>query len=224
MTGPVPDGAALGYTAPTMLVDPRQMSHHDVYRVLISVVVPRPIAFVSTIGGDGRTNVAPFSFFNAISSSPPLVGIAINDRAEDPKDTLRNIRATGEFVANLVSEPMLDAVVRTAGEWPADVSEFDVARLTAVPSERVKPPSVAESPVQLECTLHREITLGSSFLLVGEVVLMKVRDEVFTDGRVDAMKLQPVGRLGGELYSLTREVVKVARPKVERSGTGGAGA
>jgi len=207
-----------------MILDPRVVSTPDIYRALISVVVPRPIAFVSTLGSDGRTNVSPFSFFNAIASAPPLVGIAILDRAGDPKDTLRNIRETREFVANLVSEPMLDAMVRTSGDWPAGVSEFEVAGLTEAPSERVKPPSVAESPVHLECTLHQEIALGTSFLLVGEVVMLRVRDDVVTDGRVDPMKLQAVGRLGGELYSLMREVVKVSRPRVERSSANGAGA
>ena len=206
-----------------MILDPAQVSTTDIYRALISVVVPRPIAFVSTLGADGRTNVAPFSFFNAIASAPPLVGIAILDRQDDPKDTLRNIRATGEFVANLVSEPMLNAMVRTAGDWPADVSEFEIAGLTAAPSQKVKAPSVAESPVHLECTLYKEIELGSSSLLVGEVVLLRVKDDVMTEGRVDPMKLQAVGRLGGELYSLMREVVKVSRPRVERSSANGAG-
>lgn len=204
-----------------MILDPRAVPHPDVYRALISVVVPRPIAFVSTRGADGRTNVAPFSFFNAISSAPPLVGIAINDRPDDPKDTLRNIRATGEFVANLVSEPMLERMVKTAGDWPAGVSEFEVAGLTAAPSLRVGAPSVAESPAQLECTVHREITLGGSFFVVGEVVMLRVDDAMITDGRVDPMKLRAVGRLGGELYSLTREVVRAPRPRVQRSGAEG---
>lgn len=206
-----------------MIFDPRRQTASEVYHALISVVVPRPIAFVSTVSAEGRTNVAPFSFFNAISSRPPLVGIAISDRPDDPKDTLRNVRATGEFVANLVSEPMLDAVVRASGEWPAGMSEFEVTGLTPLASERVRPPSVAESPVALECALHREVPLGGSFLVVGEVLLMRVDDAVFTDGRVDPLKLRAVGRLGSDLYAPTREVVKRPRPKVARSGTAGAG-
>lgn len=206
----------------TVIVDPGAASPEDVHHLLISVVVPRPIAFVSTLGEGGRTNVAPFSYFNAIASRPPLVAIAISDRPGDPKDTLRNIRTSGDFVANLVSEPMLEAMVRTSGDWPAATSEFEVAGFTPAPSEKVKAPSVAESPVQIECKLHREIPLGNSHLVVGEVVWIRVRDEMITDGRVDPMKLRAVGRLGGALYSLTREVVKVARPRVERSGAGGA--
>jgi len=200
-----------------MILDPRTLPANLVYRFLISAVVPRPIAFVSSQGLSGNTNLAPFSYFNAIASEPPLVAIAIGDRADDPKDTLRNIRETQEFVVNVVSEPLLDAMVRTAGEWPRGVSEFGPAGLTPAPSERVRPPYVAESPLQLECRLHREIALGNSILVVGEVVLARVRDDVMTDGRVDPAKLAPVGRLGGELYAPLGPVLKRARPKVSRT-------
>ncbi len=200
-----------------MILDPRSLSTPDVYRFLISAVVPRPIAFVSTIGADGGTNLAPFSYFNAVSSEPPLVTIAINDREHDPKDTLRNIRETREFVVNVVSESLLDAMVQTAGDWPRATSEFSAAGLTPAPSERVRPPYVAESPLQLECRLYREIALGNSFLVVGEVVLARVRDEVLSDGRVDPVKLAPVGRLGGELYASLGSVLKRRRPRVSRT-------
>jgi len=200
-----------------MILDPQSVPTPDLYRFLISAVVPRPIAFVSTMSADGHTNLAPFSYFNAVSSRPPLVSISINDRADDPKDTLRNIRETREFVVNVVTESILDAMVRTAGEWPQEVSEFGPSGLTPVPSERVRPPYVAESPLQLECVLHREIALGNSFLVVGEVVLARVRDEMLTDGRVDPAKLAPVGRLGGELYAPLGPVLKRARPRVSRA-------
>jgi len=200
-----------------MLLDPAAVPGPEMYRFLISAVVPRPIAFVSTRAPGGGTNLAPFSYFNALSSVPPLVGIAIVDRPGDEKDTLRNIRETGEFVVNLVAEPMLPAMARTAGEWPRGTSEFEVAGLTPSPSERVAAPGVAESPVQLECRVHREIALGNSILVVGEVLLARVADEVLTEGRVDPLKLRPVGRLGGEYYSLLREVVKEPRPRVSRA-------
>jgi len=200
-----------------MILDPRTTPTTDVYRFIVSAVVPRPIALVSSIGADGGTNVAPFSYFNAIASAPPLVGIAISDRAGDPKDTLRNIRDTHEFVVNVVSEAILDAMVRTAGEWPRGTSEFGLAGFTPAPSERVRPPYVAESPLQLECLLHREIPLGNSILVVGEVVLARVRDEMLTDGRVDPAKLAPVGRLGGEFYAPLGPVLRRSRPKVSRA-------
>ena len=200
-----------------MNFDPQQLKPSEMYRFLIEAIVPRPIAFVSTLGSDGLVNLAPFSYFNAVSSDPPLVGIAINERAGDPKDTLRNIRETGEFVVNVVSEPLLEAMVRTAGDWPRGTSEFGVAGLTTAPSERVRPPYVRESPVQLECRLHREIALGSSSFVVGEVVFARAGDEVMTEGRVDAAKLAPIGRLGGEFYSRTHDIVRVPRPKVSRT-------
>jgi flavin reductase (DIM6/NTAB) family NADH-FMN oxidoreductase RutF len=199
-----------------VILDPKALPTREVYRFLISAVVPRPIAFVSTVSAAGHTNLAPFSYFNAISSEPPLVTIAISDRADDPKDTLRNIRETREFVVNVVSEPLLDAMVRTAGEWPRATSEFGTSGLTPVPSERVRAPYVAESPLQLECVLHREIPLGNSILVVGEVILGRVRDEVMVEGRVDPAKLAPVGRLGGELYAPLGPILKRARPKVSR--------
>ena len=199
-----------------MLFDPKVLPTRDVYRFLISAVVPRPIAFVSTVNLAGRTNLAPFSYFNAIASEPPLVTIAISDRTGDPKDTLRNIRETQEFVVNVVTEPLLDAMVRTAGEWPSATSEFEKSGLTPAPSERVRPPYVAESPLQLECVLHREIPLGNSILVVGEVILGRVSDEVMVEDRIDPAKLAPVGRLGGELYAPLGPVLKRARPKVSR--------
>jgi flavin reductase (DIM6/NTAB) family NADH-FMN oxidoreductase RutF len=188
------------------------------YRLLISVVVPRPIAFVSTVGEHGGYNVAPFSFFNALSSRPPLVGISINLRGGGPKDTLRHIRATGEFVVNAVNETLVHRMVDASGDWATDVSEFDLTRLTPVPSDLVKAPRVGESPVSLECRLHREVNLGDATFVVGEVLRAHVSDEVLTDGRVDVAKLKPVGRLGGDGYALVREVLNLPRPKVDAEG------
>lgn len=201
-----------------MILDPKTAPAADVYRFMISVVVPRPIAFVSTVGANGRFNVAPFSYFNAVSSEPPLVGIAISRREGEPKDTLRNIRAIGDFVVNVVDEPLTERMVHTSGEWPADVDEFGITGLTPKPSDLIKAPRVAESPVSLECRLFREIELGNSVFVVGEVVRAHVRDDVLTDGRVDPLKLRPVGRLGGDMYSPLREVVRIARPRVPHPG------
>ena len=199
-----------------MLIDPSTISPALMYRYMIGMVVPRPIAFISTVSLDGAKNLAPFSYFNAISSTPPLVGVTFSDRAGDPKDTLRNIRDTGEFVVNLVTETLLEPMVRTSGEWPRDTDEFRIAGLTPEPARRVRAPRVAESPVQLECKLYREIPLGNAFFIVGEVLMAEVRDDVMTDGRVDPLKLMPVGRLGGESYSLTRAVVESPRPRISR--------
>ncbi|HTO89497.1 MAG TPA: flavin reductase family protein [Candidatus Sulfotelmatobacter sp.] len=199
-----------------MIIDPQSLSPNAMYHWMIAVIVPRPIAFVSTLSRAGQRNVAPFSYFVPISSAPPLIGIAIQDRANDPKDTLRNIRETGEFVVNLVNEPLLSPMVRTSGEWPADVDEFDVSGIESAPSTIVKPPRVALSPASMECRTYREVELGSSAFVVGEILRLHVDDAMLVEGRVDPERLRAVGRLGGDAYSIVRGVVREARPKVQR--------
>lgn len=201
-----------------MIIDPGTVSPGDFYRFMISVVVPRPIAFVSTVSGDGRFNVAPFSYFNAITNKPPLLGISINQRRGVPKDTLRNIEATGEFVVNAVDEALGARMVHTSGEWPEDVDEFALAGLTPVPSDLIKPPRVGESPISMECRLHRAIELGNTTFVVGEIVRAHVNEAVLTEGKVDIAKLRPLARLGGDGYSVVREVIQMARPRVEQKG------
>jgi flavin reductase (DIM6/NTAB) family NADH-FMN oxidoreductase RutF len=181
---------------------------------MISVVVPRPIAFISTVGGDGRHNVAPFSYYTALTNQPPLLGVSINARRGTTKDTLRNIQESGDFVINVVDEALLDRAVQASGEWPAEVDEFVLTGLTPVASERVRSPRVAESPVSLECRLDRVIELGNTHFVIGEILWAHVRDEVVTEGRVDPLKLRPVGRLGGEGYAPLREVLQRSRPRV----------
>ncbi len=199
-----------------MILDPESLTPAAVHRFMIGVVVPRPIAFVSTVGTMGRFNVAPFSYFNVISSRPPLLGISINQRGGEPKDTLRNITDAGDFVINLVDEALSARAVEASGDWSADVDEFALTRLTPVPSDRVKSPRVGESPVSLECTLHRVIELGSTHFVVGEMVRAHVKEEVLTDGDVDPLKLRPVGRLGGDGYAVVRDVLHLSRPRVTR--------
>lgn len=198
-----------------MILDPKTIPPGDFHRFMIGVVVPRPIAFVSTISAGGQLNVAPFSFFNALTNRPPLLGISITRRGAAPKDTLRNIEQTGEFVVNTVDEALAARMVQTSGDWPEDVDEFHLTGLTPVPSDRVRPPRVGESPVSMECRRHQVIELGSTHFVVGEIVCAHVKDEVLTDGRVDIGKLRPLGRLGGDEYSVVREVIRMARPKVE---------
>ncbi len=200
-----------------MILDPRSISTGALYHFMIAMVVPRPIAFVSTVNPQGRRNLAPFSFFNCISSDPPLLGISILNRPDDPKDTLRNVRDVREFVVNLVNEPLLDAMVRTSGDWPETADEFEIAGLVAEPSDVVKPPRVKVAPVAMECRLHQEMILGSAFFVVGEILRVHVADEVLTNGRVDVTKLRPVGRLGGEGYCVVGEALNRARPKVART-------
>ncbi len=199
-----------------MRIDPASLAPGALYRLMISLIVPRPIAFVSTVGGDGVLNVAPFSYFAPLSSKPPLLALSINERAGAPKDTLRNLRANGDFVVNLVHEPMLDAMVEASGEWPPETSEFALTGLTPVASELVRAPGVAESRVRFECRLYRELPLETTTLVIGEIVCGHAADEVLTDDLGDPLKLRAVGRLGGDAYTIVRDVVHRARPRVPR--------
>ena len=201
-----------------MILDPESLSAGDLYRWMISVIVPRPIAFISTVSEGGRFNVAPFSYFVPLTNRPPLLGISINQRAGGPKDTLRNLRATGDFVVNIVDETLIERMVKTSGEWPEDVSEFELTGLTPVPSDRVKAPRVGESPVSMECRVYREVPLGDTTFVVGELLRAHMADDRLTDGRVDIAKLKPIGRLGGDAYSRVRDDYHLQRPKVERPG------
>ena len=197
-----------------MIIDPQAVSAGSIYHFMNAVVVPRPIAFVSTVGENGQFNVAPFSYFNAVANQPPLLSISILRRADRPKDTLRNLRSSGDFVVNVVDEELHARSVTASGDWPQDVDEFGLTGLTPVPSDLVRAPRVGESPVQLECRLHREIELGNVSLVIGEVVRAHVRDDVLTAGRVDPEKLRPVGRLSGDGYAYMGRIVHLARPDV----------
>lgn len=187
------------------------------YRVLTGVVVPRPIAFVSTRSPDGVNNLAPYSFFNAVASNPPTIVFSSSRRAgSKSKDTLDNVEATGEFVVNIVSDDIAEAMNRTAAEFPADISEFDVAGLTPTPSDVVQAPRVAESPVNMECRLQQVVNLGEGDhqhgLVIGEVVLLHIRDDIIDGHRINHQLLKPTGRLAGSMYCHTGDVFEMVRP------------
>lgn len=196
--------------------DPAQMERIRVYKIVAGSVLPRPIGLISTAGRDGRRNLAPFSFFNALSSDPPYVAISISTHIPDgrPKDTLRNILETGEFVANLVSEDIVKAQDVCAHEYPPGTDEFEVSGLTPAPSLRVGAPAVLESRVNFECRLFQATPLPKSSytLVVGEVVHMRVAEEVMEEGgRVNLKKLAPVGRMVGNAYCRTHDIFTLER-------------
>lgn len=195
-----------------MLIDPADLTGPDAYRLMVSIIVPRPIAWTSTIGADGVLNAAPFSYFQALSSRPPMIMIAVGQRRGGAhKDTRANIEATKEFVVNVVSEDSAAAMVKCAVDHPPEVSEFDAVGLTPAPSVKVKPPRIAECAVAMECRLDRVLEIGSSGVIVGEVVLFHVRDDVANDDRtVDPVRLRPLGRMGGSTYAPLREVLEIA--------------
>ncbi len=200
-----------------MLFDFETISLQERYKLLISTVVPRPIAWVVTQNLQGRLNAAPFSFFNAFSQDPPTVVIGIGGRGPgDAKDTGNNIRATGEFVVNLVGHDNLRQMNITAIEFPPEVDELAEAGLTTLPSVKVKPPRIAESPVALECRRTMLIDLNvDRTLVVGEVLAMHVRDDCLLDGErayVDTPRLDLVGRMHGSgWYTRTSELEEVPR-------------
>ena len=203
-----------------MIVDPAASSIHDIEKLLVGVIVPRPIALVSTLNTDGVPNLAPFSFFTAVCPKPPVVCFCNSVRLRDGarKDTIRNAEATGEFVINIVSEDFAQKMVLCSGEYAPDVNEFDVSGLTPIPSDIVKPPRVKESHVQMECKLLQIVTVsdqpGGGSLVMGQVLRFHVDDRVIKDGRVDADLLQPVGRMGGIDYVRTTDRFSMVRPKM----------
>lgn len=189
------------------------------YQRMIHAIVPRPIAWVSTISGQGVTNVAPFSYFTGVGSRPPsLLFCPANDRHGQPKDTLRNIQQTGEFVVNIVSSSIAEQMNASAANVPADESEFAVCGLTEAASFNVKAPRVAESPVQFECREMQSIQLaagpGGANIVIGEVVRMHIDDRVIgAKELIDPELLDAVGRMGGLSYCRTTDRFDLPRPE-----------
>jgi flavin reductase (DIM6/NTAB) family NADH-FMN oxidoreductase RutF len=179
-----------------MQIDPSLQSHADNYKILTNLVVPRPIAWVTTLSATGTVNLAPFSFFNAVGSDPLYVIVSVGRRdTGEPKDTAKNIHATDEFVVNLVTEDLFAAMNISAADFPPDQSELTAAGLEAAPSVRVKPPRLAQSQASLECKLFKAEPLGPNTLFIGEVVMFHVADHL-VGPRFHIEKFAPIGRLG----------------------------
>ena len=208
-----------------MNVQPHEFPRLEFYRLLITSVAPRPIAWVSTISKDGIHNLAPFSFFNAICANPPLLSFCPGIRSQDArqalgsgmKDTLRNVRETGEFVVNVVTFPLAEPMNLTSGEYEATVDEFEVAHLSMRPSQHVRPPQVAESPVNFECKVFQILDFGTETsggsLVIGEIVSVHLEEAILRDGRIDGQSLDLIGRMGGSQYCRTTQRFGMARPE-----------
>jgi flavin reductase (DIM6/NTAB) family NADH-FMN oxidoreductase RutF len=204
--------------------DPQQESVQNIYKLMIGAIVPRPIAFVSSLDERGVRNLAPFSFFNGVSAAPPVVLFCPVVRREDPerglgphKDTLRNVIATREFVINVVTESIAEKMNLTSAQVPPDVDEFELSGLTPLPSELVKPPRVAESPVQMECRLRQIVEISEQVhggaIVLGDVLRFHVREDLVENFRIDADKLAAIGRMGGPTYVRTRDRFNLVRPE-----------
>jgi flavin reductase (DIM6/NTAB) family NADH-FMN oxidoreductase RutF len=215
-----------------MDVVPSQLPHRELYNILISAVVPRPIAWVSSLSVSGQPNLAPFSFFNAVCAKPPLLAFAPGMRAprksavEDgrepgwgQKDTLHNVRETGEFVINLVTYELAEAMNLTSGDYDSSVDEFELAKVASAPSKVVSPRRVAESPVSFECKLHQILDFNpepeGGSLVIGEIVLIHINEQHIKEGRLDRNSLDLIGRMGGMQYTRTTERFEMVRPKVQ---------
>jgi flavin reductase (DIM6/NTAB) family NADH-FMN oxidoreductase RutF len=192
--------------------DPAELEPRAFYHVLTALIIPRPIAWVSSLAPDGTANLAPHSFFTVSCVDPPVIQFTSVGR----KDSLSNIEATGEFVVNMTPEALIEQVNSTGTNFPADVDEFAVAGLEPEPSARVRPPRVAASPAALECTLHSTLSLGDSTIVFGNVVHAAVATDVLDGGRPDARLLRPLGRLSGSEWSRPGEVVRIERVPYER--------
>jgi len=188
------------------------------YRLIVGCVVPRPVAWITTIDADGRVNAAPFSSYNYVATSPPMLAVNIAARAGDGavKDTARNLLANREFVVNVATEATMDAMHDSAQEYPPHISETEALGIGLLPSRHVKPPRIASSPVHMECRLDKVVPLGRGVntLYIGEVVAFHLSPEIFDGSRVDSVRMRPVARLGGPYYAALGEIIH--RPMLQK--------
>lgn len=198
-----------------MFYEPRKRNHGLPYDPFKALVVPRPIGWVSTVSAGGAVNLAPYSFFNAVASDPPMVMFA----SEGEKDSIRNVKATREFCCNIVTFDLMMQMNKTSAPLPHETSEFGHASLTPLPSALIRPPRVKEAKAALECRATEVIRLRSAdgadthnYMAIGEVVGVHIADDVIVDGMVDPQLMRIVARLGYKHYSVTDHVFEMTRP------------
>lgn len=203
----------------SMEFNPGNLTSIEIYKILTGSILPRPIAWVSTINNDGGANLAPFSFFTVASVNPPVLCFApLVDEVRNEKDTLDNIRKSGEFVVNIVSRDLTAKMNQTSAPYAQTVNEFDQVGLSAQPSAVVKAPGVLESRVRYECSLQQIVSFGdcpmAGNLVLGDIRHIHLHPDIYHDGRVDFQALDPVGRLAGNFYATIRDHFEMARPKL----------
>ncbi|WP_307343466.1 flavin reductase family protein [Metabacillus malikii] len=198
-------------------IDPNMNSERDNYKFLIGSIIPRPIAFVTTLSNDGVLNGAPFSYFNIVSSNPPMISISIQRSEGNQKDTARNIFATKEFVIHTVDEDNVNLVNKTAATLPPNQSEIEIANLTTVNSEKISVPGVKEAKIRFECVLEHFLELGdngqtSCDFIIGKIVRYHIEEYLYNNGRINQQRLAAVSRLAGTNYAQIGEVFSIERP------------
>lgn len=203
-----------------MILDPKTLSQQENYKILTGSILPRPIAFVSSMDDEGISNLAPFSFFTIAASVPPTLIFCPLRRGPkaERKDTLNNIEANCDYVVNIVSEEFVEAMNKTSEDFPPDTDEFEISGLTPADSLLVKPKRVLESPVSFECKLKTIVPAGhdgpgGGNIIIGEVVMIHIRDEVIDNFRIDLRKINPVGRLAGNFYCRVNDLFEIIRPE-----------
>lgn len=200
-----------------MQFDPNELEHTAVYKLLTGAIIPRPIGWISSISEKGISNLAPFSYFNAVGDDPPHVMFAVGSNNHQHKDTLINVLATKQFVVNMVTEALAEQMNTTAQSVPAEVDEFELAGLTPIKSEKIKPFRVAESPITFECELVHHYFLenhkqGGACIIIGRIVLMHFDEAVLLDNyKINLHTYQPIARLAGSYYSKLGELFSVKR-------------
>lgn len=201
-----------------MEIDPQETSQKNIYKILTGAVIPRPIGWISSISEDGVSNLAPFSFFNAVGEDPPHVMFSTVRTGDKNKDTLNNVLATKQFVVNMATEELVEAMNATSIELPPDGNEFDYAGLTPIPSVKVKPFRVKESPITFECELVHHYSLedhknGGATIMIGRIVMFHVDESVLKDDyKINMETYRPVARLAGSNYAKLGEIFSIKRP------------
>lgn len=201
-----------------MKINPTDLNKRDLHEFFVSTIIPRPIAFISSIGSDGVFNLAPFSFFSPLCLKPAVIALSIGwKRDGEKKDTLRNIEYSKDFVVNVVTETLAEAMNKSSAEYPSDVDEFEESGLTPEKADVVKAPLVVESPVNMECKLVQILELGEiptgSTVVIGEVILVHVRDDLWIKDHIEMSRLKAIGRLGGDLYCRITDLFEMKRPE-----------
>ncbi|AJS60547.1 flavin reductase family protein [Paenibacillus sp. IHBB 10380] len=202
-----------------IMIDPLDQSERDNYKLLIGSIVPRPIAFVTTLSSTGILNAAPFSYFNIVTADPPMVSISVNRKMGQSKDTARNAMATGEFVVHISDESFIAQINQTAASLPPDESEVVLAGLTPTKSNKVSVPGIAEANIRMECLLEHVIPLGgteespATDLLIGRVICFHIAESLYHNGYIDPEGLKPVSRLAGHSYAKLGEIFTIERPE-----------
>lgn len=196
-------------------LETKNLNLKELNRLMIGSILPRPIAFVSSLSADGVLNLAPFSYFNIVSSEPPLLSISILHRTEGTKykDTINNVRNNNEFVVHIVSEDVLHDVNETSIEIPSNRSELLYTRLSIMESNIVKVPQIKECKVRMECVVEKIVELPNSDLLIGRVVNFNIDESVYNKGRINLEALKPMSRLSGSQYGKVGNIINMERPK-----------